>query len=410
MPFKSLLVPLFLSLFLLAHAEDAVTIAEQTTLANDTNAFALSLYATVKKDEKANLFLSPYSVSAALAMTYAGARENTATQMEQALHFTLGQKRLHPVAGALYLDLNAAEKNGKKRGFQLSVANRLFAQKNYKLRADFMELTQHAYGAGVEELDITADAEAARQYINTWVEKKTNTRIKDLIPPKGVRGSVLVLVNAIYFKGDWSHPFEKAATVNAPFHAADGDVDVPLMNQTGEFGYFETDGVQGLELPYSGDELSMVVLLPKKAGALAQLEDALTPAGLQTMLTALAPQEVQVGLPKFKIKWGTVNLADAMQKLGMTDAFQANANFSGITDSPDGMFIGAIFHQAFVDVNEEGTEAAAATAVVMKPGGAPPARKEPKVFRADRPFLFLIRERATGTILFMGRVLNPKGE
>ena len=389
------------------HAEDAVTTAEKTTLANDTNAFALDLYKTLKSGEKGNLFLSPYSISTALAMTYAGARGTTAKQMEQALHFSLGQARLHPVASALFVNLNAANQNGKKRGFQLNVANRLFIQKDYTLRADFVATTDRAYGAGVEELDFAGNTEASRLHINKYVEQKTNERIKDLIPLNGVNAvTKLVLTNAIYFKGDWALQFKKDATANAPFHAANGDVDAPLMNQTEYFGYFENETTQGVELPYTGDELSMVVLLPKKADGLAELEDALTPASLKTMLSSLVSQQVAVALPKFKMKWGTVDVAGAMQKLGMVDACSpAAADFSGITDHPNGLYIAAIFHQAFVDVNEEGTEAAAATAVVMAPRGRPP---RPKVFRADRPFLFLIREKATGTILFMGRVLDPR--
>jgi serpin B len=380
---------------------------EKTTLTGDNNAFALSLYAKLKDSEKGNLFFSPFSISSALAMTYAGARGNTAKEMEQALHFSLGQERLHPVYGAFIQELNAAEKNGKKRGYQLAVANRLFGQKDYVFLPPFLELTQRSYGAGLQALDFKADAESSRQTINKWVEGQTQERIKDLIPAGGVtRDTRLVLTNAIYFKGDWAEQFEKKKTRDAVFHlAADGDIQAPTMNKTGEFKYYEEPGkFQVLELPYKDNELSMLVFLPAKINGLAELEKSLTGEMLKRSVEALHEQEVKVALPKFKLTWGTKNIKKTLESLGIKAAFNpAQANFAGMTNDPAGLYISAVYHKTFVDVNEEGTEAAAATAVIEAEKGKPLPD-----FIANHPFVFLIRENATGSILFMGRVADPR--
>jgi serpin B len=374
--------------------------ADKTAAARDNNAFAVDLYGKLRTGD-GNLFFSPESISTALAMTYAGARTQTAEQMAKTLHFTLPQERLHPALGALMADLNSG---GKKRGYQLSVANALWGQKGHDFLPAFLTLLKDDYGAEMHEVDFLRDTEGARQTINSWVEKQTQDKIKDLIardvlPPE----TQLVLTNAIYFKGDWNTQFKKDATRDAPFQvSAREKVNVPLMNQTGDFPYFEGESFQALEMPYVGKDLSMVVLLPKKADGLADLEKTLSTDKLADWLAKLHTDEVVVALPKFKLT-SQFSLKDTLSAMGMVDAFTDSADFSGI-DGNKNLFISAVIHKAFVDVNEEGTEAAAATAVIAQPTAA---RINP-VFRADHPFLFLIRDKRSGSILFLGRVVNPK--
>jgi serpin B len=286
------------------------------------------------------------------------------------------------------------------------VAKALWGQKGYEFRPAFTYQVETEYDGKLQELDFATAAEAARQTINAWVEKQTNGKIKDLISP-GVLNTMtrLVLTNAIYFKGNWAHQFEKDRTREAPFTLPDGKkVQTPMMNQKERFGYAETERSQALELPYSGDELAMVILLPKKTDGIGALEQELTSENLSTWLSTIRKREVIVSIPKFKMT-DKFSLERVLAALGMPTAFSRNADFSGMTGRRD-LFISAVIHQAYVDVNEEGTEAAAATAVTMKllsvgPGQTP-------VFRADHPFLFLIRDTKSGSILFLGRVMNPQ--
>jgi serine protease inhibitor len=381
-----------------------VTEAEKKATVEGNNAFAIDLYARLKA-EKGNLFFSPYSVSTALAMTYAGARGNTETQMADVLHFELDQERLHPAFGALVARLNA---RGKEDAYQLSVANALWGQKGYRFLRDFLELTEKVYGGAFREVDFsTPEArEAARRTINAWVAKETQDKIKELIKREVLdRWTTLVLTNAIYFKGNWASQFKKGQTKDSPFTVApDKKVDVPMMYQKGDFKYVETESFQALELPYVGDELSMVILLPHKMEGLADLEKSLTSDNLNKCLTGLRKQEVSVYLPKFKMT-SEFRLEEVLESMGMPDAFSSRADFSGMTGRKD-LDISKVIHKAFVEVNEEGTEAAAATAVVMVRGGP----RKPRVFRADHPFIFLIRDNPSGSILFLGRVANPETE
>ncbi len=378
---------------------DAGLMADKAAVVKGNNEAALDLYGRLRKQE-GNLFFSPFSISTALAMTYAGARGETADQMADVLRFGLEQGRLHPAFAALVEDLQAAK---EKKGYELSVANALWGQEGFEFLADFLGLVRESYGAGLNEVDFKGAAEEARKTINAWVEKQTRDKIKDLIKP-GVLGALtrLVLTNAIYFKGDWASQFDPKRTADAPFTLAGGDkVNVPMMSQKAEFGYMDGDGFQALELPYVGEELSMVVLLPA-AGGVKALEDRLTPENVAAWTKGLGKVELTVFLPKFKMTWQT-ELAPVLGAMGMGDAFSAaRADFSGMTGRKD-LFISNVIHKAFVEVNEEGTEAAAATAVVMKLT----AVARPLVFRADHPFLFLIRDTRSGGILFMGRVMNP---
>jgi serpin B len=366
--------------------------------------FALNLYGKLRA-QSGNLFCSPYSVSTALAMTYAGARGPTAAEMARALDFTLEPGRLHPTFGALQNRL--IKGGGPKHGYQVNVANALWGQEHFGFLPDFLNLTRRDYGAGLREVNFQADPEAARRVINTWVEQQTHDRIKDLLPQGLLTTDTrLVLTNAIYFKGFWAEQFKKANTKQEPFKLAGGDqVQAPLMHRTDHFQYLDGGDFQALELPYRGNDLSMVILLPKKVDGLSALEKKLTAANLAAWLGRLREQEVQVALPRFKVT-RAFNLNQVLESLGMRQAFVAGgADFSGVSGTNGKrLFLQAVVHKAFVDVNEEGTEAAAATGVVVKEEAAP---AEPAVFRADHPFVFLIRDNRSGSVLFLGRLTNP---
>ena len=391
-------------------------------VANSSNAFATDLYAMLAAG-KGNLFFSPGSIDTALAMTYAGAAGDTAKQMAKTMHLTLAADKLGPAFADLLKQLNNPPDVGygkdKKPAYQLVVANRLWGQKDYGFKADFLQRAQQSYGAGLNELDF-AQTEEARTTINDWVAQQTKDKIKDLIPKGSLQSNTrLVLTNAIYFKSNWMEQFPKRATKDAPFKlSANKSVDVPMMHLQKHFGYMENDDLQLLEMPYARRELSMMILLPKpiiqndsgkippEVDPLAILEKNLTAANIDNWLKGQRTINVDVTLPKFKFS-GEFKLADTLRDMGMTDAFdQTKANFSGMTDKEQ-LYISQVIHKAFVAVDEDGTEAAAATAVMMRPGDVMrPA--EPTVFKADHPFVFIIRHNPTGQILFMGRVMNPK--
>ena len=367
---------------------------DEKSVADGNLAFAVNLYARLS-GQKGNLFLSPHSISTALAMTYAGARGETAAQMRKVLCFRLPDARLHPAFGALARNL----KPGK---CALHTANRLWSQKGFRILDAFLEQTRTHYGAGLEQVDFAAAPVEALRTINTWVEEKTEEKIKDLLKRNHVDAdTVLVLTNAIYFKGQWASRFEKKATRSNPFTLLDGNkVQADMMHQRADFRHARHANLDVVELPYEGGELNMVILLPRKADGLPEVEKALTGARLEAWLSGLSKKKVSVALPRFKMTCD-FELGDKLREMGMADAFSMRADFSGITDA-EKIFISRVIHKAFVDVNEEGTEAAAATAVVMKRGGPRSIR-----FRADHPFLFLIRHKKTGSLLFLGRVMNP---
>jgi serpin B len=376
--------------------------ADKAEAVKGNNIFALDLYGRLRGRE-GNLFLSPASISTALAMTYAGARGETANQMASTLHFTLDQEHLHPALGALLYDLDGG---GKKRGYQLSVANALWGQKGYPFLPEFVTLAHDNYRAGLEEVDFVGATEQARQTINAWVERQTQDKIKDLLQ-EGVLSSDtrLVLTNAIYFKGNWASQFPKDRTQDGPFQVtAQEKVTVPFMDKTEKFNYLDGGTFQALELPYVDKDLATVVLLPKKADGVADFEKTLTVHNLNEWLGKLQEHEVVVALPRFKMT-SEFSLGDTLAAMGMPLAFSPAADFSGM-DGMKYLFVSAVVHKAFVDVNEEGTEAAAATAVVAV--GASSGAPMTPVFRADHPFVFLIRDRRSGSILFLGRVTDPR--
>lgn len=376
--------------------------ADLDALVQGNTAFALDLHAQLRS-QSGNLFYSPYSLSSALAMTYAGARENTAAEMQAALRFNLGPAATHPAFAALQSRLGSLQKAG---GVQLAMANSLWPQKGHPFLPEYLSRLEEGYGSAITPLDFEGATEPSRQTINRWVEEKTRDKIRDLIEPGGLDPLTrLVLVNAIYFKGDWESPFDPAHTEEAAFWVSpDAEVRVPMMTQTHRFPYAEFDDCQIVKLPYAGGGLSMLVVLPREKDGLKAIEDRLAPGTIGPWREALFEREVCVFLPKFKMTWGAVALNKPLQALGMVDAFRdTRADFSGMDGQPQGLYIGLVLHKAFVEVNEEGTEAAAATAVTMTFTAARP----PSLFRADHPFLFLIQDDSTGSILFLGRVADP---
>jgi len=398
---RLLFVTLFLSA-LSAHPADTTAANDLESFAGGNTAFAMGLYARLKTAD-GNLLFSPYSISACLAMTYAGARGDTAAQMAQTLRFDTNELRLAASFGELQKQLNTER---EKTGIELNIANGLWGQKDHRFLPPFLAIAKQSYGANLEQVDFRTHADTDRTEINDWVDQKTKGKITDLIQP-GMLGpeTRLVLVNAIYFKANWSREFDQHATIKAPFTVASNQkLEVPLMNLTAEFKYAEVDGLQLLELPYSGDDLSMVVLLPREPDGLSGVEDLLNTHALDRWLAQARKQKVAVFLPKFKLS-AQFSLAKPLAEMGMTDAFSPNANFSGMDGARD-LFISAVIHKAFVDVNEKGTEAAAATGTVMRMSAVMMPRPTP-VFRADHPFIFLIRDNHSGSILFLGRLVDP---
>jgi len=370
--------------------------------------FAFTLYDSLKDDQnatapKGNLFFSPYSISTALAMTYGGARGETQKQMADILNFTLPRQNLYSAFGALQKQLVQKDKSC---GYQLLLANALWEQKGEPFLKEFLDLTECYYGAVLNQLDFVNETEQSRHTINSWVEEKTSNKIKDLIPPGGVdEQTALVLTNAIYFKGEWKTKFSWWKTRKADFAVSAKDkVKVPMMHLKEDFKYYEDEKLQALELPYKGNEISMLVLLPSDTDGIRSLENKLTAETLNVLLSKMWMTEVDVYFPKFKLVWGAFPLKNALIELGMPDAFEPEkANFSGMNGIIGGLWISDVFHKAFIEVNEEGTEAAAATGV----GIAASIHIEPPVFRADHPFIFIIKDNRSGSILFMGRVMNP---
>jgi serpin B len=408
--FMKALFSLLIACFVLPAAANAAEVSpmvasDQTAVVEGNNEFAVALYGKLCSQD-GNLFFSPESISTALAMTYAGARSDTATEMAKTLHFALPPDRLHPAMGALLSGLNASHDN-----YQLRVANALWAQQDYKFRDDFLKLTESDYGAGSNQVDFSGATEAARLTINQWVEQKTSDKIKDLLKPGVLNPATrLVLTNAIYFKADWLAQFQKAHTADENFYlsTAHKNVTASLMHRTGSYNYFNGGTFQALEILYKSGDLSMIVFLPKDVDGLPAFEQSLTPSNTRQWLSQLQPvPRVIVTFPKIKVT-EQFELGRTLASMGMPAAFKLGAaDFSGMTGNRE-LFLSAVIHKAFIDVNEAGTEAAAATAAVMV-GMAmrAPDRTPPTEFRADHPFLFLIRDNRSGSILFMGRVTDP---
>ena len=381
---------------------------EQALLVEGNTAFAFDLYQALREQD-GNLFYSPYGISLALAMTYAGARVETAQQMADTLHFFLDQDKLHAAFNWLDAELASRGKDAQGNdgeGFRLNIINAIWGQKDYEFLSAFLDILAENYGAGLRILDFINETEESRLAINQWVSYQTEGRIRDLIPP-GVIDELtrLVLSNAIYFNAAWEDPFDGDMTADNPFYLLDGmQVMVPMMEQAEFFGYTEGEGYQAVELLYDGGELSMVILLPA-SGNFTAFEEELQAQHVYDIISELQLTGVALTMPRFEFD-SEFGLEDTLAEMGMPDAFvYLIADFSGMTGSPE-LFISGVVHKAFVAVGEAGTEAAAATAGIVAPSAGPP--ESPVEVTIDHPFIFLIRDIETGTILFVGRVLNPR--
>ncbi len=377
-------------------------------LAQDSNTFGFDLYQRLRT-QPGNLVLSPASVTMALAMTWDGARGGTGEQMRKALHLRGSPAEVMQAAGEL-----ARQLQDPARPIRFRLANRLFGEQTYTFEQPYLDATRRAFGAPLEAVDFAHAAEQARQRINAWVEQQTEQRIRDLIPPRVLNADTrLALVNAIYFLGDWQTPFTAQATRPEPFHRGDqGSKDVPTMHQREHLRYVQAGGCKVVELPYRGGAMAMLLVLPDQPDGIAALEQSLDEPGLERLVQGLQPQMVALSLPKFEINpSASLALSEPLQAMGMGLAFdRQRADFSGIANPPDPndrLFLAQVYHKAFVKVDEQGTEAAAATAAVMQRAMAVMRPAQPVEFKADHPFLFFIRDQASGMVLFSGRVMEP---
>ncbi len=381
----------------------AVTDSDLESLVAANTAFTADLYREVH-GEPGNLFMSPHSIATALAMTYAGAAGNTATEIATTFHWSQAPATLHASFDRLDLDLasRANQAMGNTIPFRLKTANSIWGQEGKEFLPPFLDTLAVNYGAGLHVLDFKGDADGSREQINHWVEDRTNDKIKDLLPKGSVTDATrLVLTNAIYFSAAWDDPFDAGNTKDAPFHLADGStIQTTTLHQTAEYRYGEGDGFRVVELPYDGGQLAMDVVVPAD---LATFEAGMTGATLEAVTKSLGAAEVELALPKFKYE-APLGLKEHLYTLGMKDAFDdAAADFSGI-DGTRSLVISDVLHKGFVAIDEKGTEAAAATAVIVGDTSVPEFHQ----LAVDKPFVFFIRDLPTGAILFIGRVVDPR--
>ena len=390
----------------------------QFTADNRDFSFSLLHQLLEEEGEDENIFFSPHSISIALAMTYAGARENTKEEMAQVLRFHLDDEVLHPAFNKL--DLELAERSEVEvededdEAFDLDIVNQTWGQKEFEFLDEYLDLLALNYGASMRVVDFAANYEEIRKEINQWVEDRTNDRIQDLLPEDSLSALTrFVLVNAIYFYGSWKHPFNDSSTADADFHLLDDTtVEVPLMTNTERFGYYKGEDTIAASLPYVGDQVSLVAVMPAEAEEdFLEWEANFARADFDDVVEQMTTRETRVFFPRFEDE-GAYGLAETFEEMGMVDAFDdCEADFSGITGAPpctpwESLFISDILHKSFVSVDEEGTEAAAATAVIMDTlTDSEP--EPPPVVRFDRPFYYVIYDHPTDTILFMGRMVDP---
>jgi serpin B len=387
-----------------ARARPAVADDVVRELVRDNRAFAFELYERLGGEEDGNLFFSPHSISTALAMTYPGARGKTAEEMAKTLHFTLAGDALHAAFNRLTLDLS--DREGAPVGaagepLELEIANALWGQTGYPFREEFLRTLASHYDAGMNLVDFARRAEGSRLAINRWVEDHTNGKVEELLPPDVISDLTrLVLVNAIYFKGAWTSPFESAA--DGSFSNLDGTrATVPMMAKKWKRGYATGEGYAAVRLPYIGGA-SMTVIVPDE-GRFADVETALDADELARIAANLTTHDVDLRMPRFRVET-QFKLKEALEALGMVEAFkeprgESGADLTGMTQRRE-LFLTEVVHKAFVSVDEKGTEAAAATGVIVQAvSGAPPA-----TLHVERPFIFTIEDDTTGALLFLGRV------
>jgi serpin B len=383
-----------------------VSFSDFETLVDGNNEFALELYRQLSDGDDGNLFFSPYSLSVALAMTYAGAEGATREQMAETLNFILEEEDLHAAFNKLAIELakrGEGNKSEDEEGFKLNVVNAIWGQVEYEFLSDYLDTLAVNYDAGLRLLDFVSDPEACRRTINEWVSEQTEGKIEDLIK-EGIISELtrLVLTNAIYFNAAWDKPFDEDKTSDGIFYLPDGTtVTVPMMHQTEDFGYTEGDGYQAVELKYDGNELSMLIILPED-GNFEQFKATFDAQRLDGIVENIRTATVTLSMPKFEYS-SQFSVKDALVTMGMKDAFSMVADLSGIDGSYD-LFIEDVVHKAYVSVDEAGTEAAAASAVIINLKGI----LEQAEVNLDHPFIYLIRDIETNTILFVGRVMNPE--
>ena len=377
--------------------------ADNNAISSNNLKFSLDLYKALNADP-GNIAFSPYSIEEALSLTLAGAKADTAAQIRSALSLPE-----NPPAPRVKILRENLAKAASADGFELRLANSLWMQKDYDFLDSFKTAAKNDYDAVLETVDFIKSCEKAREEINDWVEDLTKKKIRELLKEGDLKPiSRLVIVNAIYFKAAWLSPFLEAVTQKGKFwETPDKTVEASFMKQQAQLRYTETDILQIAELPYAGASTSMLILLPKEKGGIVKIEKTLESTGLESHIAALASETVMVQLPRFTTR-SAMSLVAALSALGVVDAFKPSvADFSGIDGSKQ-LSISDVIHQAVVETNEQGSEAAAATAVIFGIETAAPApTKKPIAFIADHPFIFFIRENKTGNILFMGRVTNP---
>ncbi len=375
---------------------------EETARHNNEFAFA-TLTGLEREDE--NLFFSPYSISSALAMTYAGATGKTATEMADVMNYYVNKENNN----SGFHQLNNTLQQAKGENTELNIANALWVQQDFSILPEYLNNITQYYDAPVKKLSFKNDIEIekSRKEINNWVADETRDKIQDLIQP-GILSQLtrMVLTNAIYFKAGWQHPFDASKTEKAPFYSDNGkEISSDFMHQTGSFRYFEDEKYQAVELPYDNGNYAMLIVLPVKNNMKELFSKNISNQDVEDMLNKSGSARINLYIPKFKLT-STLQLGNTLSDMGMKDAFSKNADFSGINGKKN-LYIDAVIHKAFVGVEEKGTEAAASTAVVMSLKSAMPVEEKPVLFRADHPFLFLIRERSSGCILFMGKLSDP---
>lgn len=378
-----------------------------TSFDEAVNAFAFNFYREFYTDPEntGNVFNSPYSIFTALAMTYEGAKGLTAEEMASVLNVEQENESFHQYMQTLYTYLN------ENSEYNISTANALWPSIDYQLLQEYIDVIETYYGGKVAEVDYS-DPEQAAEIINSWVENQTNNLIQNLVPPSAIDPVLtkLILTNAIYFKGTWKVQFDEDNTTDREFTTSSGEsIDIQtmcLVNTEDRFNYTENNNFQVLELPYNGNEISMMIFLPKEDSDLSEVINSMDKDSYSELISAMTQRQVDIYLPKFEIKTPLYTLNDYLINLGMPTAFGSYANFSGL-DGIGGLYISKVLHKAFIEVNEEGTEAAAATAVIMFKSSAGEDDSARLEFDCDHPFLFTIHHKETGTILFMGTVDNP---